>query len=48
MDRDLSLALIGVLESIRDQLIEIVTNTTPADDGGGGSGGDGGGGGDEA
>ena len=34
MDRDLALALIDVLEDIKADLDEIVTNTTPADDGG--------------
>lgn len=31
MDRDLALALIDVLEDIKADLDEIVTNTTPAD-----------------
>ena len=34
MDRDLALALIDVLEDIKADLDEIVTNTTPADNGG--------------
>lgn len=33
MDRDLALALIGVLEDIKTDLDAIVTNTTPAADG---------------
>ena len=39
MDRDLALKLIEVLEDIKEDLDDIVTNTTPADapaDGGGG------------
>ena len=31
MDRDLAQALIDVLEDIKEDLDEIVTNTTPAD-----------------
>ena len=34
MDRDLALQLIGVLEDIKADLDDIVTNTTPAADGG--------------
>ena len=40
MDRDLALKLIEVLEDIKEDLDDIVTNTTPADDGGGGDGGE--------
>lgn len=36
MDRDLALALLEVLEDIKEDLDAIVTNTTPADAGGGG------------
>lgn len=32
MDRDLALQLIDVLEDIKADLDDIVTNTTPADD----------------
>ena len=32
MDRDLALKLIDVLEDIKEDLDDIVTNTTPADD----------------
>ena len=35
MDRDLALQLIEVLEDIKADLDDIVTNTTPADGGGG-------------
>lgn len=35
MDRDLALKLIEVLEDIKEDLDDIVTNTTPADAGGG-------------
>ena len=35
MDRDLALQLIAVLEDIKADLDDIVTNTTPADGGGG-------------
>lgn len=45
MDRDIAINLIEVLESIRDKLDDIVTNTTPADSGGGSDGGNDGGGG---
>ena len=40
MDRDLALKLIDVLEDIKADLDDIVTNTTPADtpDAGGGGG----------
>ena len=41
MDRDIALEVLETLESIRDQLVEIVTNTTPADSGGGSDGGGG-------
>ena len=34
MDRDLALELIEVLTAIKEDLDDIVTNTTPADDGG--------------
>ena len=34
MDRDLALLLIEVLTDIKEDLDDIVTNTTPADDGG--------------
>lgn len=34
MDRDLALQLIEVLEDIKEDLDDIVTNTTPAADGG--------------
>ena len=34
MDRDLALALIEVLTDIKEDLDDIVTNTTPAADGG--------------
>lgn len=46
MDRDVALALVEILEAIKADLDDIVTNTTPADDGtpdDGGGGGDGGG-----
>lgn len=43
MDRDLALALIDVLEDIKADLDEIVTNTTPADGGGDSTPADGGG-----
>lgn len=33
MDRDVALKLIEVLEDIKDDLDDIVTNTTPAGDG---------------
>ena len=32
MDRDLAIKLIEVLEDIKEDLDDIVTNTTPADD----------------
>lgn len=35
MDRDLAIKLIEVLEDIKEDLDDIVTNTTPADAGGG-------------
>ena len=35
MDRDLALQLIEVLTDIKEDLDDIVTNTTPADSGGG-------------
>ena len=38
MDRDLALLLIEVLTDIKEDLDDIVTNTTPADAGGGGEG----------
>lgn len=40
MDRDLAIKLIDVLEDIKADLDDIVTNTTPADAGGGGGGGE--------
>ena len=44
MDRDIAINLIETLESIKEKLAEIVTNTTPADSGGGSDNGGGGGG----
>ena len=41
MDRDIALEVLETLESIRDKLDDIVTNTTPADSGGGSDGGGG-------